>query len=398
MAAMPYLDHAATTPLRPEALEAMERAGRERFGNPSGAHEISRLAKDVLEDARERAAALLGAEPVEIVFTGGGTEADNLAVKGVALAEGSPGGVVTTAVEHEAVLESARFLERLGRPVRVVGVDGAGRVDPAEVAGAVDADTAVVSVMSANNETGVRQPVGEVAEAVRAARPGVPVHTDAVQSYVSEELQVDELGVDLLSLAAHKFGGPKGVGLLYVRRGTRLEALLHGGGQEAGRRSGTQDVMGVAGMVAAMEAAHADRDDFRRRVGEARDRFEAGLAARVPGLSVNGPVHDRLIQHSHLRIPGVKAETALVLLDEEGLAASAGSACQSGAARVSHVLAAMGMEPGAARECLRFTFGWTTRPEDGEEAARILIRVVERLLTGSPPADRAGSLGSGRAR
>lgn len=379
MAGMLYLDHAATTRLRPEALEAMERSSREHFGNPSGMHEISRRARNLLEENRERAAALLGAEASEVVFTGGGTEADNAALKGTALADGGRGGVVVSAVEHEAVLESGRFLERLGCPVRVVGVDASGRVDPSEVAEAVDSGTAVVSVMAANNETGARQPVRKVAEAARAVNPEVAIHTDAVQSYVSEELRVDELGVDLLTLAAHKFGGPKGVGLLYVRRGTCLEPVLHGGGQEAGRRSGTQNIMGVAGMVAAMEAAHADRAGFRHRVGEARGRFEEGLRSRFPDLSVNGPLDDRLVQHSHLRIPGVRAETALVLLDRAGVAASAGSACQSGAARVSHVLAAMGMEGGAALECLRFTFGWTTRPEDGDEAAGLVADVAERL-------------------
>lgn len=392
MRPMLYLDHAATTPLRPEAVRAME-AFREEFGNPSGVHEVARRAKNALEEARERAAALLGAHPSEVVFTSGGTESDNAALQGAALVGGRRGGVVTTPVEHEAVLETARFLERLGCPPRVVGVDRTGRVDPEEVAATTGPDAAVVSVMLANNETGVLQPVSRVAREVAQIRPQTAVHTDAVQAFVSEEVRVDDLGVGLLSLAAHKFGGPKGVGLLYVRRGLDLEPLLHGGGQELGRRSGTQNVMGIVGMVAAMEATVAGRDEFRRRIGPIRDRFEATLGSTVPGLVVNGPPADRLVQHSHLRIPGVRAETALVRLDRLGVAASSGSACQSGAAEASHVLAAMGLAAEEAHQCLRFTFGWTSSDADGEEAARRVLEAVGPLLEGASPreGERAGA-------
>jgi cysteine desulfurase len=376
---MLYLDHAATTPLRPEAKEAMEPFAGDLFGNPSGVHEVSRRAKNAMEEARERAATLLGARPGEIVFTSGGTESDNAALKGAALRDGRRGGVVTTSVEHEAVLESARFLESLGCPVTILGVDRYGQSEPGEVGAAVTPETAVVSVMAANNETGARQPVRKVVEAGKAVSPDVVVHTDAVQAFVSEELKVDDLGVDLLSLAAHKFGGPKGVGLLYVRDGLELEPVLHGGGQEGGRRSSTHNVMGLVGMVAAMEAAADQRDRFRAEVGEARRRFEEQLRTAFPDLVFNGPTDDRLVQHSHLRIPGVLAETLLVRLDQAGLAASAGSACQSGAAQVSHVLAAMGMEPGEALECLRFTFGWTTTPEDGEQAAAMVVGEAKDL-------------------
>lgn len=367
-----YLDHAATTPVRPEAWQAMAPFA-ERFGNSSGSHAFSRRAKNALEEGRERAAAILGCQPSEIVFTAGGTEADNLAVKGAALADGVPRGVVTTAVEHEAVLESARFIGRLGGPVTVVGVDVAGLVDPAEMAAAVTAGTAVVSVMAANNETGVRQPVREVVEAV-AGR--AVVHTDAVQAFVSEPFRVDDLGVDLASLAAHKLGGPQGVGLLFVRAGTRLEPVLHGGGHELGRRSGTHNVMGVVAMAAAMEAAALDRDRFRADVCEARRRFEAKLSD-VAERTV--PETVSLIHHSHLRFPGVRNETLLVRLDRLGLAASAGSACQSGAATPSHVLTAMGLTNDQTRECLRFSFGWTTRPEDGDTAAELIHTALRGL-------------------
>ncbi len=375
---MLYLDHAATTPLRPEAAAAMEPYLGDAYGNPSGVHAVSRRAKNAIEEARERVAALLGAHPLEIVFTGGGTESDNLAVKGAALAGGGRGGVVTQATEHEAVLESARFLGRLGCPVTVAGVDGTGRVDPAEIAAAVDQHTVVVSVMAANNETGARQPVRKVADAVHDARPGVLVHTDAVQSFVSEEVTVAVLGVDLITLAAHKLGGPKGVGLLYVRDGVDLEPAVHGGGQELGRRSGTHNVAGIVGMAAAMQAAAAERAGFRERVGAERRRFEKTLQGAVPELEPT-VADDRLVQHSHLRFPGVAAETLLIRLDRAGLAASAGSACHSGAVAVSHVLAAMGVAAGPAAEMVRFTFGWTTADGDGERAAALVLGALDGL-------------------
>jgi cysteine desulfurase len=374
-----YLDHAATTPMRPGVWEAMEPYAHDAFANSSGSHRAARRAKNALEEARERAADLLGARPLEIVFTGGGTEADNLAVTGAALAGEGRGGVVTSAVEHEAILESARFVSRFGSPVTVVGVDRWGLVDPAAIGEAVDEHTAVVSVMTANNETGVIEPVAEVAEAARSANPNVAVHTDAVQAFISEEVTVDLLRVDLLTLAAHKFGGPKGVGLLYVQDGIRLEPVLHGGGQELGRRSGTHNVMGAVGMVAAMEATVADRGRFRATVGAAREQFETSLREAFPDLEINAPYHSRLVQHAHVRIPGVHNETALVRLDQAGLAASAASACQSGAATVSHVLTAMGMSPDDARQCLRFSFGWPSVEDDGEAAAALVAQTLEGL-------------------
>lgn len=371
---MLYLDHAATTPLRPGVWEAMAPFATDRFGNPSGSHEVSRKAKNALEVARERAAALIGAQPLEVVFTGGGTESDNLALKGAALAREGRRGVVTVATEHPAVLESGRFLARLGCPLTLVGVDRYGRVDPDEVAGAVADTTAVVSVMTANNETGTIQPVRKVVDAVRTRFPDVLIHTDAVQAFVSEEVSVDDLGVDLLTLAAHKLGGPKGVGLLYVRRGTRLEPLLHGGGQELGRRSGTHNVAGAVGMAEAMELTGADRARFRAEVVEARQRFER----RLVGRSIRTvPEEVSLVQHAHLRFPGRRNETLLVRLDRLGLAASTASACHSGAATVSHVLTAMGIPPSLARESLRFSFGWTTRPADGDRAAELIQAALE---------------------
>jgi cysteine desulfurase len=375
MIPMLYVDHAATTPMRPEVAEAMRPYEGDMFGNPSGVHGIARRAKDALEEARERVAQLLGCEPLEVVFTGGGTESDNLAVKGAALASGRRGGVVTVATEHEAVLQSAEFLSRLGCPVTIVDVDENGLVAPEAVAAAVTGETAVVSVMWANNETGVIQPVSEVAAAVRRISGSVVVHTDAVQAAVSEDVTAD--GLDLLTIAGHKLGGPKGVGALIVRSGIPLEPVIHGGGQELGRRSGTHNVAGAVGLATALESAVADRDRFRRDVGEARRRFEERLTSKLADVVINAPEDRRLVQHSHVRIPGIRNETVLIRLDRAGVAASAGSACQSGASSPSHVLTAMGMTPEQARECLRFSFGWTTRPEDGDELADAVVAAVE---------------------
>ena len=376
---MLYLDHAATTMTRPEVREAMAPHLGAEFGNPSGIHAVSRRAKNAVEAAREQAAELIGAErPLEIVFTGGGTESDNLAVAGTALAAGRRGGVVTTATEHSAVLETARFLKGLGCPVEIVGVDSSGRVDPADIAAVVDPGTVVVSVMAANNETGRVQPVRQVAAAARAINPEVAMHTDAVQAFISEEITVETTGADLITLASHKLGGPQGVGLLYVRNGVELEPVIHGGGQELERRSGTHNVAGIVGMVKAMELAAADREGFRARVGAARDRFEAALRARFPEIVVNAS-QSRLVQHAHLRIPGVSVETLLIRLDQGGIAAAAGSACHSGAIDVSHVLEAMGLSKEEAAECIRFSFGWVHTAEDGEPAARRVLAILEEL-------------------
>jgi cysteine desulfurase len=375
---MLYLDHAATTVVRPEVREAMAPFADEAFGNPSGIHGVSRRAKNAMEEARERAAELLGAtKPLEIVFTGGGTEADNLAVLGSAIADGGRRRVVTSAIEHEAVLESARFAERLGCELHVVGVDGYGRVAPREIAAATGDET-IVSVMAANNETGAVQPLAEIANAARGAGQDVLVHTDAVQAFISVDVTAATTSADMISLAAHKLGGPKGAGLLYVRDGIALEPVIHGGGQELGRRSGTHNVAGIVGLVTAMEVSTLDREDFRRRVGGARDKFEEVLMAALGGieLTVNEP---RLVQHSHLRFPGVPSETLLIRLDQAGVAAAAGSACHSGAIEMSHVLAAMGASDEVAAESVRFSFGWVNDVIDGEDAAKRVAAVVAEL-------------------
>ncbi len=338
----------------------------EAFGNPAGSHGVSRRAKNAVEEARDRVAGVLDCRPGEVVFTSGGTEADNLAIKGRALLEG--GGIVTIAIEHEAVLEPARFCERLGSKLSVIGVDRSGVVDPERVVQAVDGGTSIVSVMSANNETGAIQPVAEIADLLGGR---AVLHTDAVQSAVSEPLDLE--GLDLVSIAGHKLGGPKGVGVLFVREGIALEPVLHGGGQELGRRSGTLNVAGIVGMAAALELAVADRDRFRNEIGAMRDAFESALADfAIRTIDRSGS----LVQHSHLRFPGHRNETVLVLLDRAGVAASAGAACASGAATVSHVLSAMGVSTEEARECLRFSFGWDSTMDETRTAAELIREVL----------------------
>jgi cysteine desulfurase len=371
-----YLDHAATTPMRPGVAEAMEPFASDRFGNPSGIHGVSRRAKDALEEARERVAARLGVRPSEVVFTSGGTECDNLAVKGVALA-GDRRGVVTVATEHEAVLESVAFLERLGLPVRRVGVGPDGLVDPDELIDAIDTGTGLVSVMAVNNETGVVQDVAGLARRVAEERPWVLFHTDAVQAHPGDPVVTEH--VHLASLSAHKFGGPKGSGVLVVRGGVRLEPVIHGGGQEAGRRSGTTPVALAVGFAAAFDIAADDHSRFVAVVGGIRDDFEKLVCDRVPDAVVNGAGAPRSPQHSNLRIPGVRNESLLIRLDQAGVAASAGAACQSGAPSVSHVLTAMGLTREQVRESVRFSFGWTTTQDEAREAAALLVEAVEAL-------------------
>jgi cysteine desulfurase len=374
-----YLDHAATTPMRPGVWEAMRPYADDVFGNSSGIHEVSRRAKNALEEARERIAAAIGAAPGEIVLTSGGTEADNLALKGPVLNSGPRRGVVTVATEHEAVLETADFLRRNGAPTSVVGVDSHGMVDVEALLEAVDSGTAVVSVMLLNNETGAVQDIAGLAAEIHGHDPQVLFHTDAVQAFSSEDIDVDDLGIDLLTITGHKFGGPKGAGLLYVREGTPLEPLLHGGGQELGRRSGTHDVAGAVGLAQAMEAAVADRSRFRAQVGQVRDDFEKRLTAAIPDLVVNTPESNRSSHHLNVRFPGVRNETLLMRLDRAGVAASAGSACQSGASEVSHVLEGMGLTPAEARESVRFSFGWDSSGDEAIEAAGIVIDLLEEL-------------------
>ncbi|HEX8691668.1 MAG TPA: cysteine desulfurase family protein [Longimicrobium sp.] len=372
-----YLDHAATTPLRPEAREAMLPLLTERWGNPSSIHRFGREARAALEDARARLAAVLGAAPAEVFFTRAGTEADNLAVLGRArVRRGSP--VVCSAVEHKAVLAAAHAAEAEGcSRMRVVPVDENGLVRLDALEATFAELPALVSVMWANNEVGAVQPVRAIARLCESG--GVAFHSDAVQALGKVPVRVDEVPVDMLSFSAHKLGGPKGIGALFVRRGTQLAPLLHGGGQERALRPGTEDVAGAAAFAAAAEAAEQGRVAEMARLGALRDRLEAGLKERVPELVVNAAGAERLPTILNVSVPGADPEALLMALDLEGIAASSGSACSSGAVEPSHVLTAMGIPREVAGPSVRFSLGWPTTDADIDRALAVFPAVVERL-------------------
>jgi cysteine desulfurase len=370
-----YLDHAATTPLRPEVRDAMLPFLDGRFGNPSSAHRFGREARAALEEARERTAAALGARPPGIVFTAGGTEADNLAVLGRWRARRS-GAVICSAVEHKAVLKAAARAHREGAELVILGVDAEGRVDPAVLDDVLPAAPCVVSVLWGNNEVGTLQPVQRLAE--RCADAGVIFHTDAVQAYGKVRVRVDETPCALLALSAHKFGGPKGAGLLYVRDGVELEPLSHGGGQEHGLRPGTENVALAVGLATAVEIAAAEQADESVRLASLRDRLERALLEGIPGAAVNAAGAARLPHVLNLTVPGIDQEALLVALDLQGIAVSVASACQSGAAEPSHVLSAMGRVVADAAS-IRLSVGRTsTEAEIAEAAARVPV-IVERV-------------------
>jgi cysteine desulfurase len=380
---MVYLDHAASTPLRPEALAAMEPFLADGYANPSGMHAAARTAKTALEVARESVAHVCGCEPGEIVFTGGGSEADNLALKGAAWAardRAGLDGVVTTAIEHAAVLAAGDRLEREGFRVERVGVDSGGRVDLEALIGTLDDRTAVVSVMLVNNETGIVQPIPEVVEIVRSHAPNALIHTDAIQAVSWLDLRTAAAGVDLLSISGHKFGGPKGVGALMVRDGVELVPLIDGGGHEGERRAGTQNVAGIVGLAAALRATDEQRALECARVEGLRDRLESGLASAVRGFGVNGDTTHRVPGVLSCTLPGTEAESLLVVLDQQDIYAASGSACASGAIDPSHVLLAMGCTAERARASVRFSLGHTTTDAEIDAALAVIPGAVQRLL------------------
>ncbi len=379
---MVYLDYAATTPMYPEAVAAMQPFLSDTFGNPSGAHAAARAAKTALEDAREGIAAALGAEPAEIVLTGGGTEADNLAVKGAARAArdaGAGDGVVTTAFEHKGVLAPCDRLSAGGFRVTRVPIDAAGIVDLDALADALDDRTVVVSVMLVNNEVGTVQPLDEVAELVRARAPRAVLHTDAVQAVPWLDVAGAARHADLVSVSGHKFGGPKGVGALVRRGDTPLEPLVEGGGQEWGLRSGTANVAGAVAMAAALKLTSERRAAEIPRIRQLRDRLAAGLRDRVPDSFVNGDPARKIAGNCHVGFPGVEAETLLVALDRDGVCAAAGSSCTSGATEPSHVLAAMGLPRDAALSSIRLSLGYASSDADVDTALDVIPRAVDQL-------------------
>jgi cysteine desulfurase len=371
-APLAYLDNAATTPLRPEAVAAMLPFLGERFGNPSGAHKIARDARKAVDEARDTVAACLGCEPSEVVFTGCGTEADNLAILGAVRRQ--QGTAVCGATEHHAVLHP---VEHLGG--RVVGVDAHGVIDLVALAEAIGPDTRIVSVMAANNEAGTIQPLMKVTRLVSKQAPTALVHTDAVQAFSWVDVAAVAKHAHLVSVSAHKFGGPKGIGALVVRKGVQLEPLLMGGGQEHDRRSGTHNVAGIVAMAEAMRLTHEQRADTIARVGALRDRLVGGLVATVTGLHETVPSEHKVAGSAHVCIEDVENEALLFLLERGGVCASAASACASGAMEPSHVLAAMGVPKELAQGALRLSLGWATTEADIDLALAVIPDAVARL-------------------
>jgi cysteine desulfurase len=373
-----YLDYAASAPVRREAREAMLPFLEGRFGNPSSIHRFGREARAALEEARATLAAVIGAAPGEIVFTRAGTEADGVAILGRARQlRGAP--VAVGATEHKAVLASAHAAEDEGARVIVLPVDANGVISLDAVEAALAERPAVMSVMWANNEVGTVQPVSEIGARCRAA--GVVFHSDAVQALGKVPVRADAVPVELLAFSAHKLGGPKGIGALYVRRGTQLKPLLFGGGQERGLRPGTEDVAGAVGFAAAAHAAEAERERAMARIGALRARLEAGLRERIPGLVVNAAGATRLPTVSNVSLPGADPEAMLMSLDLEGIAASSGSACSSGAVEPSHVLTAMGIAAELAGPSVRFSLGWGTTDAEIDRVLDVFPAVVERVRT-----------------
>jgi cysteine desulfurase len=387
-----YLDFAASTPLRPEALEAMLPYLTEHQGNPSSAHAAGRRARAALDEAHERVAARLGAGHRELVFTSGGTESINLAIKGAAWAGKARGHrIVTSAVEHHAVGHALAYLEKFGFEIETLPVDRYGRVDPDDVEAAVTDRTTLVSIQLANNEVGSIQPIAEIARRVHARR-GTLLHVDAVQGAAYLDVDVRALDVDLLSIGAHKFEGPKGVGALYIRSGTHILAQQHGGSQERHRRAGTEDVAGAVGMAEAFDLAAAERPDTTARLRRQRDRLRAVLAA-TDAVEITGHPKQRLPNHLSVVVRETDGTAVALALDLEGIAVSTGSACTSGSAEVSHVLTAMGYPTEEARGSLRLTVGRRTSDADIETAVEAVPRIVATQRAGVRAID--GSSGAG---
>ncbi len=378
-----YLDHSATTPVRSEVAELVLRYMTDTFGNPSSVHGFGREARKGVEEARERVASLINADPREIVFTSGGTEADNLAIKGVALANRKKGRhIITSAIEHHAVLHTCEFLEKEGYEVTVLGVDSAGLVSPDDLKAALRDDTILVSIMMANNEMGAIQPIKELAAIARER--GVYFHTDAVQAVGQVKVDVEELGVDLLSLSAHKIYGPKGVGALYVRRGTKIKPIAHGGGHERRMRAGTENVPGIVGLGLAAKLAQEELEDRRRHLLKLRDKLIEGILDRVEDVRLNGPREERLPNNVNISFAYVEGESILLNLDLQGIAASSGSACTSGSLEPSHVLLAMGISHELAHGSVRMSLGTGNSEEDIDYVLEVLPSIIERLRSMSP--------------
>ncbi|WAM34672.1 cysteine desulfurase NifS [Caldicellulosiruptor morganii] len=378
-----YFDHAATTPLKREVLDEMMPYLTEQYGNPSTIYKLGREAKKAIENARERVAKALNADVQEIFFTSGGTESDNWALKGVAFANKDKGRhIITTTIEHHAVLHPLKYLEGLGFEVTYVPVEPNGIVDPQKIKEAIRDDTILISVMLANNEIGTIQPVKQIAKI--AKEKGIIVHTDAVQAVGQIPVDVKDLGVDLLSLSAHKFYGPKGVGALYIKKGTKIHPFSHGGAQERNRRAGTENVAGIVGLGKAIELATANLSEYANRLQKLRDKLIDGVLSKIDHVRLNGDRHNRLPNNANFSFEFIEGESLLLMLDMKGIAASSGSACTSGSLDPSHVLLAIGLEHEVAHGSLRITLGEDNTEEDIDYLLEVLPEIVSRLREMSP--------------
>lgn len=380
---MIYTDNAATTPLSREVLEEMMPYLTEYYGNASSIYKIGRDSKSALEKSREKVASLLGAKTEEIFFTGSGSEADNWAIKGVAYANEKKGKhIITSAIEHHAVLHTCQFLEKQGFKVTYLPVDEFGFVNPDDLEKAITDETILVSIMLANNEIGTIEPIRELAEI--AHKHKVLFHTDAVQAVGHIPVDVNDLGVDLMSASAHKFEGPKGVGMLYIKKGTRITQFMHGGAQERGKRASTENIAGIVGMAKALEIACENMDENVKKITELRDMYISMVMGKIPHCRLNGHPEKRLPGNSNISFRFIEGESLLLSLDMRGIAASSGSACTSGSLDPSHVLLGIGLEHGVAHGSLRVTFSHRNTKEEVEEIVNALIEIVKRLRDMSP--------------
>lgn len=379
-----YMDHAATTFIKPEVVETMLPFLKEHFGNPSSLYSIGRGGKEAVETAREKLAKALGADPDEIYFTSGGTESDNWAIKGTAFTRRKKGKhIITTPIEHHAVLYPCEYLETQGFDVTYLPVDMYGLVDPAELEAAIREDTILISVMYANNEMGTIEPISEIGKVAR--EHDIPFHTDAVQviGNIPLDLQGKDKDVDMLSLSAHKFYGPKGIGVLYIREGTEIDNYMHGGAQERGRRAGTENVAGIAGMGKAIELATVKIEEHSEKIKKMRDRLMAGIL-EIPSCRLNGHPEKRLSGNLNFSFEYIEGESLLLMLDQMGICSSTGSACSSGSLDPSHVLSAIGVPPKIAQGSLRLTLGDANSEEDIDYVLDVLPEVVGKLRAISP--------------
>lgn len=380
---MTYLDYNATTPLDKRVLEKMMPYLKDIYSNPSSVYRFAQESKRAVEEARSLLAQLLGAQPGEIVFTSGGTESDNAAIKGVVFAcRNNRRHIITSSIEHHAVLRSCQAMEKLGFEVTYLGVNKQGLIDLEELENSIKDTTVLVSIMHTNNEVGMIQPIKKIADICR--KKEVYFHSDAVQAVGKVDIDVEALGVDLLSLSGHKFYGPKGVGALYIKKGVKFFSLLHGGGHERGRRSGTENVAGIVGLGEAARLAMIEMKDDEKRIRVLRDKLEAGIKEKIPEIKINGHLRKRIYNTLNICIRHIEGESILINLDFEGVCASSGSACTSGSLEPSHVLLAMGLPADVAHGSLRMSLGKYTCDEDINKVLTVLPPIVEKLRKISP--------------